>query len=47
MAILLVLVAQAPSRTMNSTLKQSVVDRAYERDPASAAAEFGARFEPT
>lgn len=40
----LILVAQAASRVMNSTLKQSVVDRAYERDPASAAAEFGAQF---
>jgi hypothetical protein len=40
----LLLVAQAPSRTMNSTLPQSVVDRALERDPASAAAEFLAQF---
>jgi hypothetical protein len=39
-----ILVARAPSRTMNSTLPQSVVDRAYERDPASAAAEYGAAF---
>jgi hypothetical protein len=29
---------------MNESLPQSVVDRAYERDPASAAAEFGAEF---
>jgi hypothetical protein len=40
----LLLVAQAPSRTMNPTLRQSVVDRASERDPASAAAEYGAQF---
>ena len=37
----LILVAQASSRTMNPSLPQSVVDRAYERDPASAAAEYG------
>jgi hypothetical protein len=40
----LVLVAQAPSRTMNPSLSQSVVDRAMERDPASAAAEYMAQF---
>jgi hypothetical protein len=40
----LILVAQADSRTMNSTLAQSVVDRATERDPTSAAAEYGAAF---
>ena len=40
----LVLVAKAASRTMNPSLKQSVVDRAYERDAASAAAEYGAEF---
>ncbi len=40
----LILVAQAPSRVMNPSLQRSVVDRAYERDPASAAAEFGAEF---
>jgi hypothetical protein len=39
-----ILVAQAPSRTMNPSLPQSVVDRAYERDHASAAAEYGAQF---
>jgi hypothetical protein len=39
-----ILVARAPSRVMNSSLRQSVVDRAYERDPASAAAEYGAEF---
>ena len=40
----LVLVAQGSSRTFNPSLPQSVVDRAIERDPASAAAEFGAEF---
>jgi hypothetical protein len=38
------LVVQGASRTFNPSLPQSVVDRAYERDPASAAAEFGAEF---
>ena len=40
----LILVAKAPSRTMNSTLPQRVVDRAYEEDPESASAEYGAEF---
>jgi hypothetical protein len=39
-----ILVAQAPSRTMNASLSQSVVDRAMERDPQAASAEFGAVF---
>jgi hypothetical protein len=39
-----VLVIQAESRTMNPSLPQSVVDRAYSEDPASAAAEYGAQF---
>lgn len=39
-----VLVWQADTRTMNPTVPQSVIDAAYERDPASAAAEYGARF---
>jgi hypothetical protein len=39
-----ILVAQAASRTMNPSLPQSVVDRAIERDAASADAEFGAQF---
>ncbi|MFH2080741.1 MAG: terminase family protein [Pseudomonadota bacterium] len=39
-----VLVVQAESRTMNPSLPQSVVDRAYAEDPASAAAEYGAQF---
>lgn len=40
----LVLVAQGMSREFNPTLSQRVVDRAYQNDPASAAAEYGARF---
>jgi hypothetical protein len=40
----LILVAKAASRTMNSTLPQRVVDRAYERDAASARAEYDAEF---
>jgi hypothetical protein len=40
----LVLVAKGPSRTFNSTLKQATVDRAYQRDAASAAAEYGGEF---
>jgi hypothetical protein len=39
-----ILVAQAPSRTMNPSLPESVVDRAMERDPTSAAAEYMATF---
>jgi hypothetical protein len=39
-----ILVAQADSRTMNPSLPQSVVDRAMERDPASAQAEYMAQF---
>lgn len=39
-----VLVAKGPSRVFNSELKQSVVDRAYERDAAVAAAEYGGEF---
>lgn len=39
-----VLVARAPSKTMNPSLKQSVIDRAYERDPEAAKAEYGAEF---
>jgi hypothetical protein len=40
----LVLVAKASSRTMNPTLSARVVERAYERDPASARAEYDAEF---
>jgi hypothetical protein len=39
-----ILVVQAPSLTMHPTLSRSVVEKAYQRDPASAAAEFGAEF---
>ena len=39
-----ILVVRAPSRTMNSSLRQSVVDRAMERDPASARAEYLAEW---
>ncbi len=39
-----VLVAQAPSRTMNPTLPQRVIDEAIERDPEAASAEYLAQF---
>lgn len=39
-----VLVARSASRTMNPTLPERVVERAYERDSASAAAEYDAQF---
>ena len=39
-----ILVAQADTRTMNPSLSESVIKRAYERDPAAAAAEYGAQF---
>ncbi len=39
-----VLVWQAPTRTMNPTVPVSLIEEAYERDPASAAAEYGAEF---
>jgi hypothetical protein len=39
-----VLAWKADTRTMNPTVPQSVIDEAYERDPASAAAEYGAEF---
>lgn len=39
-----VLVAQAPSRTMNPTLPKEYIDEAYSEDRAAAAAEFGAEF---
>ena len=40
----LIVVARAASRAMNPTLSQRVVDRAYERDPLSARAEYDAEF---
>ncbi len=39
-----VLVAQASSLTMNPRLPARVVEQAYERDQASAQAEYGAQF---
>jgi hypothetical protein len=39
-----VLVWKAPSKVMNPSLPQSVIDDAYADDPASAAAEFGGEF---
>jgi hypothetical protein len=39
-----VLVWQADTRSMNPTVSQTVIDEATERDPASAAAEYGAQF---
>jgi hypothetical protein len=38
------LVWQADTRTMNPSVPQSVIDAAYEDDPANAAAEYGAQF---
>ena len=40
----LVLVAKADSRTLNPGLSEKVVARAYQRDPAAAAAEYGGEF---
>jgi hypothetical protein len=39
-----ILVWQAATREMNPTVPQRVIDEATERDPASAAAEYGAQF---
>jgi hypothetical protein len=39
-----VLVWRAPTRRMNPTVPQRVIDEALERDPASAAAEWMAEF---
>lgn len=39
-----VLVAQAPTQLMNPLLPPEVIAEAYEDDPASAAAEYGAEF---
>lgn len=38
------LVWKASTRDMNPTVPQAVIDRAEERDPASASAEYGANF---
>lgn len=40
----LILVAKGASRDFNPSLAQRVVDRAYERDPAAASAEYGGEF---
>jgi hypothetical protein len=40
----LVLVAQGTTRDFNPLLPQRIVDRAMERDPSAAMAEFGAQF---
>jgi hypothetical protein len=39
-----VLVWQAPTRAMNATVPQRVIDAAMEADPARANAEYGAQF---
>jgi hypothetical protein len=39
-----VLVWQAATREMNPTVPQRLIDEAAERDPSSAAAEYGAQF---
>ena len=39
-----ILVAQGASRDFNPSLPQKVVDRAMERDPAAASAEYGGQF---
>ena len=39
-----VLVWQAPTRAMNPTVSQNIIDSAFEEDPIAAAAEYGAEF---
>ena len=39
-----VLVWQAATRIMNPSVRQTIIDNAYEEDPAAAAAEYGAEF---
>ena len=39
-----VLVWRAPTLTMNPSVPRRVIDEAYDADPASAAAEYGAEF---
>ena len=39
-----ILVAKAPSLTMNPALNPHVVERAFESDPEAASAEYGAEF---
>src|SRR3984893_2504932 len=38
------LVWRAPTRVMNPTVPQDFIDNEYDRDPASADAEYGANF---
>ena len=38
------LIWRAPTRAMNPTVGQRIIDEAYERDPAVAGAEWGAEF---
>jgi hypothetical protein len=40
----LILVARGASRDLNPSLSQAKIDREFEKDPASAAAEYGAEF---
>src|SRR4029077_2796869 len=39
-----ILVANGPTKLFNPTIKQSIIDRAYEDDPAVAASEWGGQF---
>lgn len=39
-----ILIANGPSLAFNPTLKQSTIDKAYQRDPAAASAEYGGLF---
>ena len=39
-----ILVWQAPTKRMNPSVPDRVIEEAYEADPASAAAEYGAQF---
>jgi hypothetical protein len=39
-----ILVANGPTKLFNPAIKQSVIDRAYEDDPAVAASEWGGQF---
>ena len=39
-----VLIWKADTRTMNPSVSQAIIDKAYEDDPASASAEYGAQF---
>lgn len=40
----LLLIAQGGSRAFNPTLPQQIIDRAMDRDPIAASAEYGAEF---